>query len=81
MPKIKTVFSDIDGTLLNSTHQITPLTQQAIRALEHAQIPFVIVSARGPSGITPIMREYGFQCPMICYSGALILSENGQVLF
>lgn len=81
MPKIKIVFSDIDGTLLNSTHQITPLTQQAIRALEHAQIPFVIVSARGPSGITPIMWEYGFQCPIICYSGALILSENGQVLF
>ena len=36
------VFSDIDGTLLNEQHQMTPLTRQAILDLQ-PDIPFVIV--------------------------------------
>ena len=75
------VFSDMDGTLLDPAHKITPLTQTAIRRLKERGIPFVIVSARSPSGIYPILEEYGFRCPVIAYSGALILDEYGQVLF
>ncbi len=75
------VFSDVDGTLLNSEHKITPLTRQAMEALRRRDIPFVIVSARSPSGIYPILEEYGFNCPIISYSGALILDENRSVLF
>ena len=75
------VFSDIDGTLLNTGHKITPLTQQAIRDLKSRAIPFVIISARGPSGIYPILEEYAFRCPIISYSGALILDENRNVVF
>lgn len=78
-PKI--VFSDIDGTLLNSRHQLTPLTERAIKGLAAKNIPFVIVSARSPSGIYPILREYGLSCPIIAYSGGLILDEAGKALF
>ena len=45
------VFSDVDGTLLNDHHEITFLTRKAILELESKKIPFVIVSARSPSGI------------------------------
>lgn len=75
------VFSDIDGTLLNSRHEITPLTRYAIQALGEAGIPFVIISARSPSGIYPITGRYGFCCPLICYSGGLILDSDGTVLY
>ena len=47
----KIVFSDVDGTLLNSEHKLTALNREAIRRLEEQDIPFVIVSARSPSGI------------------------------
>lgn len=77
----KIVFSDVDGTLLDHRHKITPLTQRAIRDLQEKGIPFVIVSARSPSGIYPILEEYGFTCPIIAYSGALILDEDRNVLF
>lgn len=77
----KIVFSDVDGTLLNSRHQVLPSTLQAIYALEASGLPFVIISARSPSGIYPILREYGFRCPIIAYSGALILNKNGEVLY
>lgn len=77
----KIVFSDIDGTLLNSEHKITPLTQSAIKHLKEKNIPFVIVSARSPSAIYPILREYEFNCPIISYSGGLILDEDRKVLY
>ena len=77
----KIVFSDVDGTLLNSAHELTPLTEQAIRTLKEKEIPFVIVSARSPSGIYSILREYDFRCPIVSYSGALIMDEDKKVLY
>ena len=77
----KIVFSDIDGTLLNSRHVVTPMTREAILGLEKRGIRFVIVSARSPSGIFPIMRKNGFRCPVISYSGAYILDEDGTVVY
>lgn len=77
----KIVFSDIDGTLLNSEHRVTPHTQFAIRQLKDRDIPFVIVSARSPSAIYPILKEYDFNCPIISYSGGLILDEDRKVLY
>lgn len=75
------VFTDVDGTLLNSEYKITPLTLNAIRTLQAKDIPFVIISGRGPTGIYPILKEYGFNCPIVSYSGALILDEDRKVLF
>ena len=79
IPKI--IFSDVDGTLLNSSHKVLPGTVYAIRELKKKGIPFVIISARSPSGIRPILEENNFTCPMISYSGALILDENENVLY
>lgn len=77
----KIVFSDVDGTLLNSSHKLTPLTEQAIRTLKEQEIPFVIVSARSPSGINSILKEYDFRCPIVSYSGAVIMDTDGQILY
>lgn len=76
----KIVFSDIDGTLLNSAHAVTPATRKSILSLLDNGIKFVLVSARSPSGIYPIMRKNDFHCPIITYSGALILDENRNVI-
>lgn len=77
----KIVFSDVDGTLLNMKHEMTPLTVEAVNTLQGNGIPFVITSGRGPTGIYPILEEYGFNCPIIAYSGCLVLDENRKVLF
>lgn len=75
------VFSDIDGTLLDSRHKMLPNTLAAIHSLQRRGIPFVIISARSPSGIYPIQEKYKFRSPVISYSGALILDENRRVLY
>lgn len=81
MKNCSIVFSDIDGTLLDSSHRLRPLTRQAILYLAKSKIPFVPVSARSPSGIFPILNEIGLRCPLIAYSGALVLDENKSILF
>lgn len=77
----KIVFSDVDGTLLDSEHRVLPGTLAAIRQLQMQGIPFVIISARSPAGIYPILKENHFTCPIIAYSGALILDEDRKVLY
>ena len=78
---LEIVFSDVDGTLLNSEHKMLDGTKYAIQKLQEKDIPFVIISARSPSGIYPILEENGFSCPTICYSGALILDENKNTVY
>ena len=80
----KLIFSDVDGTLLTSDHRVTERTKEAVAALKEKGIPFVIVSARSPSGIAPIQKEIGVPGgfgPIVAYSGGLILDEDGAVLF
>ena len=79
--KVRAVFSDVDGTLLNSSHRVTPRTGEWIHRLADMEIPFVIVSARSPSGIYPIMRRNDFECALIAYSGALIMDRDRKILF
>lgn len=75
------VFSDIDGTLLNSEHQLTETTRGTIAALGEKGIPFVLASARMPAGIFPFVSALGRACPMIAYSGALVLDSAGEPLY
>lgn len=77
----KIVFSDVDGTLLDSKHELLPNTLAAIRSLQKQDIPFVIISARSPSGIYSIHRKYGFKSTIISYSGALIIDVNKNILY
>ena len=81
MDDLKIVFSDVDGTLLDSRQEITPRTLRALKLLQKKEIPFVIISARSPSGIEPIVRKYGMRCSIVSYSGSLILNEERQIIY
>lgn len=78
--KYRLVFSDIDGTLLDSRHQIGEKTRLAIKDLEQIGVPFVLVSARMPEGIFPIQDRLGIKAPIVSYSGGLILDSKRRVL-
>lgn len=81
MNNFKMICLDIDGTLLNSNHEITENVKSAINIVANEKkIPVVLVSARMPKGITFLQKELGIEQPIICYSGALILDKNSEVL-
>ena len=78
---VKIIFSDIDGTFLTEDHRVTDQTAWAVKELLSRGIPFVLVSARMPEAIYPITDRMGIRIPVISYSGALVLTEDGSVLY
>lgn len=78
-PTIKLVVSDIDGTILNSRHQVSTFTKETVQKTTAAGVPFVLASARSPRGMEAIAQEMGIsEQPLACYNGALIL-EDGNI--
>lgn len=72
-------FSDLDGTLLNSQHQVSIPT---IKAIQHRLLQgdiFIPVSARMPLAITKVTDPISSKLSLIAYNGALILNEDKAV--
>lgn len=78
--QIKIVFTDVDGTLLDAEHRVIPEACASVQKLAQLGIPLVLVSARMPEGLATIQREMGFTGPLVCYSGAYVLDEQGAEL-
>lgn len=80
MEKYKVIFSDIDGTLLNSQHRISKRTLEALQKWTDRGNDLVLTSSRGVSGIMPIVNRYGLHCSIIALGGAVILNSDHEVL-
>lgn len=78
--RVRIVFTDVDGTLCDDGHQPIPQSVPAIRRLSERGIPLCLVSARMPEALAPIQRALSFTGPLVCYSGAYVLDERGEVL-
>ena len=74
------VFLDIDGTLLNSRHQVLPCTRDRLQALHQRGVPIILCSARPPEGVNLVARQVGVQGPVACYNGGLIFDEHSTIL-
>ena len=81
MNNFKMICLDIDGTLLNSNHKISEKVKNAINIVANEKkIPVILVSARMPKGIKFLQKELEIEQPIICYSGALILDKDNNML-
>ena len=74
------VFLDIDGTLLNSQHQVMPSTRNRLQYLHRKGVPIVLCSARPPEGVNLVAEQVGLKGPVACYNGGLIFDENSTIL-
>jgi Cof subfamily protein (haloacid dehalogenase superfamily) len=74
----KVVCTDIDGTLLDSNRQLSPVTIDTFRRLA-ADIHVILASSRMPSAMTHLQRELGvLHNPLICYNGGYVIDYNGK---
>ena len=74
------VFLDIDGTVLNTEHQVMPHTRERLRYLHKRGVPIVLCSARPPEGVNLVAGQIGLQDPVACYNGGLIFDEHSTIL-
>lgn len=63
---------DIDGTVVNSSDQVTPATRAAVRRACDAGIRVVLATGRRYSRALPVLEHLGLDLPLVTASGALI---------
>jgi Cof subfamily protein (haloacid dehalogenase superfamily) len=77
----KAVISDLDGTLLNSQHQVSGFTRETLQALVERGVKFVVATGRHIIDVQGIRQTMGFSCDLITSNGALVSAADDSVLF
>ena len=66
---MRLVAVDVDGTLLDSSHQLRPGVRFSIEKLATLGVKIVLATARGPQALGLIVRQLNFSPLLICFSG------------
>jgi Cof subfamily protein (haloacid dehalogenase superfamily) len=66
------VATDVDGTLLDPDHRVTPRAAAVIDRLVAAGVEFVLVTGRPPRWIPPVLRELPIARLAVCANGAVL---------
>jgi len=77
---IKLIASDMDGTLLNSNHEISKENLDAIKKAEEMGVKFTISTGRMYEDVKPLIDECGLKCQCIVLNGGEYIDEEGIVL-
>lgn len=76
---VKLVAVDIDGTLFNNRHEITPRVAQAIQRARAQGVLIVPATGRSPGSTQAIMARMGITGPGVYLQGLLALDADGKV--
>ncbi|MBF0780998.1 MULTISPECIES: sugar-phosphatase [unclassified Granulicatella] len=79
---IKLIAIDIDGTLLNSQHEITPAVKSALQNAKERGIKIVLCTGRPLKGVQSLLKELELvedNQYVITYNGSLIQSTDGKL--
>jgi Cof subfamily protein (haloacid dehalogenase superfamily) len=71
MRRPRLIASDVDGTLLDPTDEISARTRAAVHRVVAAGVPFVLVTGRPPRWIPPIVEQLGHAGMAVCANGAV----------
>jgi hypothetical protein len=77
---IKLIACDLDGTLLNSSMEISDANVQAIKRAQENGIEFMVASGRAPHESQPMLKEYGIDCGFINLNGGLVFDTAGNLI-
>jgi 5-amino-6-(5-phospho-D-ribitylamino)uracil phosphatase len=72
MSRYRLLALDIDGTLVNSDHELTEPTRQAVLRAKQAGLEVVLATGRRYSRTLPLVEPLGLHVPVITASGALV---------
>lgn len=78
---IKLIASDMDGTLLDSSMQISPKNAAAIKHATEQGVEFIVATGRNRTEALPALEQVGIECAMVTLNGAQVFDKTGQSLF
>jgi Cof subfamily protein (haloacid dehalogenase superfamily) len=72
---------DVDGTLMNDKHELSPRVRRAVRAASEQGAEIVLCTGRGPTSTFPVLEALGLKGTLITHNGASVLdSETRKVI-
>lgn len=77
---IKLIACDLDGTLLDGSHELQVEDSQVIEEIQKAGIQFMVATGRSYEGAKDLVETYGVCCDYVTLNGALIMDKHGNVL-
>ncbi|WP_404405526.1 Cof-type HAD-IIB family hydrolase [Jeotgalibacillus malaysiensis] len=78
---IKLIASDMDGTLLNGSHEVGQETISAIKEAKEAGIEVIIATGRSYKEAVLPIKNAGLSLPLIVVNGAEIRDTEGKQLY
>jgi Cof subfamily protein (haloacid dehalogenase superfamily) len=83
MPRkpIRLIVTDLDGTLLNSAHEVSPRTEAAIHAAQAQGVAFTVATGKTFPSTTALIERFDIQLPVICGNGTSVHDIDGTVLY
>jgi hypothetical protein len=80
-PPIRLIVADLDGTLLNSDHVVTPFTEQIIREAITQGVLFTVATGKTFPSTPEIIRLFDIRIPVICGNGTQVFAPDGTPLY
>ncbi|MDU5110165.1 MAG: HAD family hydrolase [Clostridium sp.] len=77
---IKFIASDMDGTLLNSNHDIDKETVEAIKRAEKLGMTFAISTGREYESVKGLLEKHNLKVECVLSNGAEYRDEDGNIL-
>src|SRR5258708_32757908 len=77
---VQLVAVDVDGTLLDGSHQLRANVKVSLNQLASSNVKIVLATARGPQALGLIVRQLSFSPLLICFSGGWIGELDSQSL-
>ncbi|MBE0390452.1 Pyridoxal phosphate phosphatase YigL [Flavobacterium sp. PL0002] len=78
---IKVIISDLDGTLLDTNHQISSYTQTIFQELYKQNYLIIVATGRHHLDAMPLIASLGFPVYLVTSNGARIHSPKKELLF
>lgn len=79
MARYRLLALDIDGTLVNSRHELTDATRDAVLRAKQAGLEVALATGRRYSRTLPLVEPLRLHLPLITASGTLIKDPQGHV--
>lgn len=76
---MKLIAIDLDGTLLNSSHQVSDENERALREARQAGIEIVVSTGRAHFDVHSIFEPLGIKTWVISANGAAIHAPDGRL--
>jgi Cof subfamily protein (haloacid dehalogenase superfamily) len=77
---IKLLLSDVDGTLVTQSKELTQRAVDAVHKLHDAGIEFAVTSGRPPRGMEMLVEPLDLRAPIAGFNGGLVVEPGMDVI-